>query len=973
MPDYEPAQITAEFSLPFPRLVKLPTLPPMIAEFGVVFVRPSRLYSSCAIVAEFSLHGIGSGAGGGGVEPSAFGEGDRKPYYSQSREGLLYMTDGWGRMRRWDGLTDSWELAGVSAPDRPLSFRPTGSVGFKSGSWSARYRFLDRFYNPSNPSPESVTITVPDISGVAQAVEAFGSGLLITSAGHGLEVGGRKDLSINLGERVAIRWPGGIEESADYSVIDEDRFTVNLPEATHRVAGAEWAHNISCFSYDINSGAMLQFFSGRMQGTASGNVITTQEPHGISGYGEDGLADGIVSLYDSSTLAGTCTNFPWVSSITRFQFVVVDEKRLALFRPVGTGSSMGRELGPPADWVEHAARTCFEVPQEGSGSGAGMAPPPGSPVPGQRGGEPLHFPHDTPWEAQLFEPAVGVPDEAEIIQILRTRSGSAAAVYVDVEIDVSSRESSATSCSDDGELGESVTLIDPFTGDASYALRFGLPPFDKPYVVESGGRMVAAGDPTWTEGAVQVVKGSRLVRGVATSWAGNFRDRLLTVEGADKGYHIESRSGQRLTLTKPYEGESSEYARYSIGPSYRLRRVLQWSEAGYPEAWYALSTVSLPADSEGGRVTGLASFDNSAICFTESRSFRFSFNIDPATDGGVIPIMDRGCVNNDCWVRAEGYLYALDRRGVYRTRGMGDEDVSTAIQNIFAGWDSELSINWKWSDYFHATLDPRNDSILFAVSLTGGEPRHILAYRIKTEAWDVIEYPVPITGSVVARVSGRQRVIYSSDRGSVLVSDEGDQDGSISGSGSITSAGYDWVEDSSTTFSGVSDSAVYIVSGDGKGQWRRVVSASGSRLYLASPWKITPRPSDMYIVGGVQWNWRTGWHSWSDSDRMEPRHVSVLYRPSRPSSVMDMRLYVDQSDDPKVMGVTRTAYGMSSRRGSPDISVGVDKTNGYSQFQCDDQRETRADGERRVSVELSGVTDREDHSIYELAIDGASE
>lgn len=422
------------------------------------------------------------------------------------------------------------------------------------------------------------------------------------------------------------------------------------------------------------------------------------------------------------------------------------------------------------------------------------------------------------------------------IQVLRTKSGSAAAAYVDVEEDYVG-VAVYGSTTEDGALGEALILIDPFTGDASGAVRFGLPPEDKPYLAPVGGRLVGAGD------------------------------------GAPGG----------------------------TPPDYKQRRLVQWSEAGYPEGWNPLASAFLPADSEGGRVTGQCAFDDAGYILCEHRAFRFGFTLDPAKDGNVLPAFDRGAVNNRCWVRTDQAIFALDRRGVYRYSGGHPEPLSDAIQNIFSGQDDTYNIDWDHADDFHLTFDAANDSILCFVSLDDGAPKHVLAYRLKTQAWELLEYPVRWLSSALALVDGQQRVVVGLEGGGLYVLDSGESD-------------------------------------DGD---------------------------------PIAWRWRSGWYDWVAGDEQQPRAICVTWKPTAAALTFTLKIYRDQSDDPVVQGVTRTANGITTTKGSAVIAIDSTKANGYARIPLDWTRESRADGWRRVSVELSGESDTERIAISQIEIEGA--
>lgn len=855
-----------------------------------------------------------------------------REWYTESREGLLYAADGWGAVRRFDGLQSGWEDAGVPAPENAPYFYPVAfPLGFISGSWVAYSRYLDRYGNPGNPSPASTTLTIADVSGTVEEL-SNATPMVVKSTAHGLiDATGRLDIpGTSIGPKIVMRWPvSGTETEYYYDVVDEDHFslytdsglTSGLAPDDAYTAGGQWAQNISGFTYDLANGEVGTEVLGTVASNSDPNSHTfrTNASHGLTANIRPGLADGRVSFIIGG---GTSTAGP-------YYFLVVNSNHLGVYDD--------DECTSPVNLAS-----------------AGIA-------------------NSDPYSAYNFE-VPSLPSAVTTVQVLRTKSGSGVAAYVDQESDDPTTTYFESSLTDD-ELGEELVLIDPFTGDASYALRFGLPPEDKPYLSAVGGRMVAAGDPIWTQGTVAVTNGSATVTGTGTQWPEAVAGRTFYLAG--KAYEIESRaSATSLTLTKTYAGSTASGQAYAIGPAYRGRRFVQYSEAGYSEAFHPLNGVFLPADSDGGKVTGNCSYDSSALIFCESRTFRFSFVLDPKTDGQCVAAFDRGCVNNRCWVRTDEAVYALDRRGVYRTDGQSATDISGAIQDIFATHNNDYAINWEEAELFHGIFDAENESVLFFVSMTEfPSPRYCLAYRLQTQAWELLYFPVAMMTSAVARIAGRQRVVCGTSYGKVVVLDEGLRDGTLEAgtlSGTVTSATDNTLTDSGASFGDVANCPVFIVAGTGKGQEARIASNTGTVLTLTADWNTNPDATSRYVIGGIHHVWKSGWFDWVPSDKEQPRAVGLTFKPSAVASTYDLRVYEDQSDDAKVMGVTHSEYGITTRKGSDDLTVDMTKANGYARRQLDFTKEVRADGPRRVSIELEGYTNGDVHTLYQAEIEGAA-
>ena len=82
--------------------------------------------------------------------------------FAQSESGVVYITDGFNAVQRWDGNTSALETAGVAPPATAVVIAGSGS-GSISGTYTAYQRFVDRFGNFSNLCPISNTLTVAGV------------------------------------------------------------------------------------------------------------------------------------------------------------------------------------------------------------------------------------------------------------------------------------------------------------------------------------------------------------------------------------------------------------------------------------------------------------------------------------------------------------------------------------------------------------------------------------------------------------------------------------------------------------------------------------------------------------------------------------------------------------------------------------------------------------------------------------------
>lgn len=578
---------------------------------------------------------------------------------------------------------------------------------------------------------------------------------------------------------------------------------------------------------------------------------------------------------------------------------------------------------------------------------------------------------------------VAVPTSSQVVsrQILRNTDGQATTYYVDVDTDdLSSTTFSSTKDDDELSTQEAVPILDE-DGDI-FANRYTVPPNNKAVLASHLGRMFAAVEVAYTRGCLSLTTGSTTVTGIGTEWTSSLEGRFLYVVGASRSYEIDTvnTSAQTLVLTEAYEDPTDAYAVYAIRPPPANRRIVQYSEAGLPEAWPATNGFSLQED--GDEITGLMTKGAFLYVLERRHIYRFTFQSDPARDGFVFLSALRGCVNNRCWVIAEDTAYMLDEQGVHAFGGGQDAvAISTPIQDVFRQDGEPFRINWAGKDFFHAALYADQEVVRWFVNLSGSYlPRHALCYHYRSQAWWIEEYPFPIASSCAGTMLERPQVYLGSAARRTYAAWQGSLDGPdpLKGTcrGTVTSSTPTSFTDSAATFasSGLVGSPVVIVSGTGKGQVRIIASVSGTRVNLVQPWTTLPDTTSTYQLGGVPWRYKTGWFRYVEGEELMPRRVEAVFDPTTHAATLDVRVYHDHSTSPKVWRTDQNSTersGMASTAGSADLVADLTKTNGFVQQRLDQGREQHIDGPRFVAVELRGVNGREPVTVYQLVLDGA--
>lgn len=578
-----------------------------------------------------------------------------------------------------------------------------------------------------------------------------------------------------------------------------------------------------------------------------------------------------------------------------------------------------------------------------------------------------------------------ISTEAKVVrrQILRNQDGDATVFYVDIDTtDLTSTTLSSQTTSD--SLLESVSLED----DSGHTLvDKSIPPDWKKVIAFHLGRMFAGGNETYSEGAVTVTAGSATVTGIGTEWGPQtFATRFFEVVGGNKRYEIASvTSATSLQLTELYAGSTDPFAYYSIHVGDGERRTMYWSEPSQPEAWPLVNTLTLAEDPGAGEVTGLMVQNSWLYILCENRIYRFSFVNDPLLDGFVVKSAKRGCVNNRCWVQAEDVSYMLDTVGFHAFAGNDDVDIGTpGVQDMFRTIpDGPYRINWSAKRNFHAVYEPGEGTIRWFVCLAGYyTPFHAICYHIRLKRWWIEEYAFPVGASCLGRLNGKPQVYLGTTGkrimafGASLLDGPEPTTGTVRGT--VTSSGVTWIADSTATFptSGLVGNPIVITRGKGKGQRRMIYAVSGTTIYVTEPWTDRPDTTSVYQLGGFNWKWRGGWQRWADADTQSVRAVSVQFKPTDAQAEMYLRMYLDLGQAAKgwtnpVDLSQQNGIGYLANDPTTDISILTTKANGFVCLRNPDFREHYTDGPRFMSVEIGGVQNSEQQTLYRVVIDGA--
>lgn len=578
---------------------------------------------------------------------------------------------------------------------------------------------------------------------------------------------------------------------------------------------------------------------------------------------------------------------------------------------------------------------------------------------------------------------VPVSSEDKVVrrQILRNQDGDTSVFYVDIDTeDLTS--TSFNSNTDSISLIDSVSLFDV---NGKSLVDKTVPMSHKRYICFHRGRLFAAGGVAYQEGAVSVTNGSYIVTGIGTEWGPiTFADRVFEVQGGTKQYRIDRlTSTTSLILTEPYEGTTDAYAYYSIHNGEGERRTIYWSEAAEVEAWPIDNSVTIAEDPQAGEITGLMPMRSWVYILCEQRLFRLSYVNDPLLDGDVTPAVARGCVNNRCWVQVEDIAFCLDRLGIHAFAGNDDQDIGTpAIQDLFRQKPAgRYKINWEHRENFHAVYSNGEGTIRWFVCLNGSPvPQHAICYNIRLKRWWIEEYPWEVGASCIGRIRRQPQVFLGIDSRRVMAVGHSTLDGIVPNNatvrGTVTSSSVAWIADSTATFPACAGYTVTIVRGKGKGQRRRIVSVSSTKLYVDQPWLDKPDTTSVYQIGAIGWNWKSGWLRWAASDANSIRAINLQFKPQASTSEVHIRVYRDMADTAQswerpVRTDDHNGVGVLAENPDTDVTVDPLKTNGYVVHRMDGFREHFTDASRFVAIEVGGYSNADQTTLFRMGLEGA--
>jgi len=508
------------------------------------------------------------------------------------------------------------------------------------------------------------------------------------------------------------------------------------------------------------------------------------------------------------------------------------------------------------------------------------------------------------------------------------------------------------------------------------------PPSDKPYIAEFNARIFAAGFRIYFEGNAIVENGSATVTGVGTNWQQSFQGRRFVAGGNTYTIINCDPETQIITLDRAYETASSPYLTYVIQLYYANSNLLQWSQAGLPEAWGSSDALQLPDDDD--IVTGLIVFANNLWILKRNKIYQFNFTIDPAQDGDYKLAAHRGCINQRCAVEVQNVCLMLDRTGIHLFRGnlnrleyqigTTPDHLNKPIGDMFRFEGSGLRINWNADTCFwHAAHNKEMQTVRFYVTLQGYKlPHHAICYDYLMDRWWVEAYPVPVSSSHQSSNHGNALLggfggkVYRPDIGTLDLIEPSQTRQTVVACYGTTLV----VEGPLPDCVGI---PISVVAGRGRGQDRMVFDQDDDELYLDIPFEVEPDETSIVQIGAIPYELITPEYRYVKYDNNQTMNVTIAFHGSK----YDLEGYLSFIEDGERRRSTVAVSTWGCINAGPDDpevwQMNLKDKSGRAMVNMDATRERDLPIRYTIQAIMTGHSGLDKPYISEIIMMGASE
>jgi hypothetical protein len=441
---------------------------------------------------------------------------------------------------------------------------------------------------------------------------------------------------------------------------------------------------------------------------------------------------------------------------------------------------------------------------------------------------------------------------------------------------------------------------------------------------------------------------------------------------------------------------------YGVDTSGKQPNTIMYSEVDEPESVPDINELILQQNErDSDAVTAMIPYGPTMLIMQSRACYTLTFAKQPVLDAQVTPVAYRGALNQRCWDVLDGVAYVLDQYGVYAiSLGGSVEPLSRAIDDIFNQQMDRANCRW----YFLSS-DPASRILRVFIALkgdgSGGYPTRAYCYHVDSKTWWQERYPQRLSSACPARMSnGDYQTVYAGTGGTYLLG-EGSADlarGAVIQT-VLTSGGAGYSKPPVVTATGGSG-AEFQASIDLNGKVTAIwITSMGygytnGTLYISPPDSGTSRAAATYVATSLTtdtpvytpYRFKTGAMRYV-SDSQDPkaasttaRNVSLQYRPQPTSCEVAMRLYYNNSPNPRPNAAARDR-GVGFKSNTVDSGGRLDMAANMTKYGADTgvarallsgrTMDDIASADRAIAVELAGARKTSDPVvIYSLDANG---
>lgn len=487
------------------------------------------------------------------------------------------------------------------------------------------------------------------------------------------------------------------------------------------------------------------------------------------------------------------------------------------------------------------------------------------------------------------------------------------------------------------------------------------------------------------------------VTGLGTAWTAEMDGRYILFSNETKPYLIDAVGGATsITLATAVANNASglSYVIFHADTTNNgYYRTLLYSEIDEAESVPLGNSVTLQNNTgDDDKIVGLKAWEDALFVFCERHKHVIQYLRQPNIDANAIYIDDRGAFNHWCVAALEDTIYAMDAMGPYAfsvggltARGARTGNIGLPLQDLWR----DGTIDFSKSATFTVAADRPGECIRFFVAFTGDSgdrPTRCLVWNTRTETWDVEHYPQQIGAACSHSISGRMYCLAGMEdftnnpNQPVFKLASGTSDGvsavvtgtaTAGGNNTLTDSGKSWTNDA---YIGV---PVAITAGTGKGQIRTISDNTGTVLTVSANWTTNPDTSSEYMVGAVEWTWKSRRFRFVESKQQNARQARIVFTPTTNAATLDLRLYPNYTTTPLTYEAScRFGTGTTVEAGETDVvfTLTQDGDNTGSLYANFDGRVWEACApDRFVTLELRGFQGDDAIRIHEIIIRGVEQ